>query len=255
MPGARSPLDCIGYNGAVRLLQHRFAGPEPCPYLAGLASTTETLLMTGVSAAELESLLERGWRRFGPVYFRPVCASCDECVSIRVPVTTFAPSANLRRVLRRGSHLRLEVGDPSVDEARLLLYRRWHARREEERGWKPDGIGPEAYAMQFCFPHSAAREFAYYEGDTLVAIGIADQTPRALSAVYCYHDPERPQLSLGTYNVLAAIEYARRRGLRHLYLGYCVEGCGSLSYKARFRPQERLRGRVDPGETAHWAPA
>ena len=142
-----------------------------------------------------------------------------------------------------------------MDVERLSLYRRWHADREAERGWKPDAIGPEAYAMQFCFPHAAAREFAYYEEDRLVAIGIADETPRSVSAVYCYHDPGRAGLSLGTYNVLAAIRYARRRGLRHIYLGYCVAGCASLRYKARFQPQERLRGRVDAGQTARWEPA
>ena len=79
--------------GDVRLLQHRIAGPEPCPYLDGINSSTETMLMTGVTPLELEDFLERGWRRFGPVYFRPVCATCDECVSVRVPVATFTPSA------------------------------------------------------------------------------------------------------------------------------------------------------------------
>jgi arginine-tRNA-protein transferase len=236
----------------VRLLQHRIAGPEPCPYLPGLSSTTETLLMTGVSPQELERLLERGWRRFGPVYFRPVCASCAECVSLRVPVQGFAPSQNLKRVAKRSGHLRVQVGVPEVDDARLDLYRRWHASREEERGWKPDRIGAESYAMQFCFPHPAAREFSYWEGDRLVGIGIADETPHALSAVYCYHDPAFRWLSLGTCNVLRAIEYARERGLAHVYLGYCVEGCGSLRYKARFQPQERLAPRLGEVALPRW---
>ena len=239
----------------MRLLQHRIAGPEPCPYLPGLQSTTETLLMTGVSPDELEALLERGWRRFGPVYFRPVCKGCSECVSVRVPVDSFAPSPNLKRVLRRAAHVRMEVGAPQVDDVRLALYRRWHASREAERGWKPDRIGVESYAMQFCFPHPAAREFSYWEGDALVAIGIADETPRALSAVYCYHDPSRSRLSLGTLNVLRAIAYARLRGIEHVYLGYCVEGCESLRYKARFRPQEQLVGRVDDSRDPRWDPA
>jgi len=239
----------------VRLLQHRIAGPEPCPYLPGLQSTTETLLMTGVSPSELEHLLERGWRRFGPVYFRPVCKGCAECISVRVPVQSFAPSPNLKRVARRAAQVRLEVGAPQVDEARLALYRRWHASREAERGWKPDRIGAESYAMQFCFPHPAAREFSYWEGETLVGVGIADETPRALSAVYCYHDPSRSKLSIGTLNVLRAIEYARLRGIAYVYLGYCVEDCESLSYKARFRPQEKLVGRVDDGRTPRWDPA
>jgi arginine-tRNA-protein transferase len=239
----------------VRLLQHRIAGPEPCPYLPGLQSTTETLLMTGVSPDELEHLLERGWRRFGPVYFRPVCKGCSECISVRVPVQTFDPSPNLKRVMRRAAHVRMEVGAPQVDDLRLALYRRWHASREAERGWKPDRIGVESYAMQFCFPHPAAREFSYWEGDSLVAIGIADETPRALSAVYCYHDPARRRLSLGTFNVLRAIEYARQRGIAHVYLGYCVDGCESLRYKSRFRPQEKLVGRVDDNRSPRWDPA
>src|SRR5437868_4612563 len=156
----------------MRLLQHRIAGPEACPYLPGLASTTETLLMTGVSPVELARLLERGWRRFGPIYFRPVCGACEECVSVRVPVSGFEASVNLRRVWKRAGHLRLEIGSPLLDEQRLALYRRWHAEREAERGWKPDQIGSESYAMQFCFPHPSAREFSYWDGTELVSIGI-----------------------------------------------------------------------------------
>lgn len=236
----------------MRLLQHRIAGPEPCPYLPGLGSTTETLLMTGVGADDLERLLERGYRRFGPIYFRPVCGACDECVSVRVPSAGFEPSANLRRVWKRASRLRVQIDAPSVDARRLALYRKWHEGREEERGWKPDRIEPDSYAMQFCFPHPAAREFSYWDGDALVGVGLTDQTPNALSAVYCYHDPERAQLSLGTFNVLVALDYARAKGLSHVYLGYRVEGCPSLRYKGRFRPQERLVGRPAEGEEARW---
>lgn len=239
----------------MRLLQHRIDGPEPCPYLPGQDSTTETLLMTGVSPPELEQLLERGWRRFGPVYFRPVCLRCAACISVRVPVQEFAPSPNLRRVLKRAAHLKVEIGKPAVDEARLALYRRWHAAREEERGWKPDRIGAESYAMQFCFPHPASREFSYWDGDELLAVGIADETPHAISAVYCYHDPAGSRFSLGTFNVLRTVEYAREKGLAHVYLGYRVAGCASLEYKGRFRPQETLVGRDGDLLPPRWEPA
>jgi arginine-tRNA-protein transferase len=72
--------------------------------------------------------------------------------------------------------------------------------------------------------------------------------------VYCYHDPARRRLSLGTLNVLRAIDYARERGIAHVYLGYCVEGCESLRYKSRFRPQERLAGRADEVRSPRWEP-
>lgn len=236
----------------MRLLQHHISGPDPCPYLPGRTSATETLLMTGVAPVELERLLERGWRRFGPVYFRPVCMGCDECVSVRVPVKAFAPSPNLKRVMKRAARLRVQVGPPVVDDQRLLLYRRWHENREEERGWRPDRIGAESYSMQFCFPHPAAREFTYWDGDALVGVGIADETPNSISAVYCFHEPAASELSIGTFNVLRTIQYARERGLAQVYLGFRVEGCASLRYKGRFLPQERLFGRVDEEQEPRW---
>src|SRR5205807_7193443 len=96
------------------------------------------------------------------------------------------------------------------------------------------------------------RELTYWDGDELIALGISDETPDALSAVYCFHEPERAALSLGTFNVLANIRLARERGLKHLYLGYRVAGCPSLSYKGRFRPQERLLGAPGMDEEPDW---
>src|SRR2546421_1762034 len=105
------------------------------------------MLMTGVTPAELDSMLERGWRRFGPVYFRPVCTTCDECVSVRVPVATFVPSDNLKRVLRRAAPVRMEVGEPVGDDLPPALYRPRHESREGGRGWEPDRGGIETYAL------------------------------------------------------------------------------------------------------------
>src|SRR2546428_7463942 len=113
------------------------------------------MLMTGVTPAELDSMLERGWRRFGPVYFRPVCSTCDECVSVRVPVGTFSPSVNLRRVRRRGPHQRLEVGEPMVDDERLTLYPKGHSNPEGKRGWKPERTAVPAHSMPLWLPHAA----------------------------------------------------------------------------------------------------
>jgi leucyl-tRNA---protein transferase len=169
-------------------------------------------------------------------------------------VASFAPSANLRRVLKRGSKLRVEIGKPIVDDLRLALYHRWHADREKARGWRADEIRPDSYEMQFCFPHPASREFTYWLGDKLVGVGIADETPGALSAVYCFHEPELSHLSIGTFNVLSHLAHARLHGLAHVYLGFRVEACESLRYKGRFTPQERLAGRVEDGAAPRWEP-
>jgi len=235
-----------------RQLRHLYTGPEACHYLANTPMTTESRVLIDVAPAELEELLEQGWRRFGPVYFRPVCGSCTECVSVRVPVATFAPSANMRRVLSRAKELRIEIGPPRVDAQRLELHARWYAARQGARGWDANELDEDSYSLQFCFPHPSAREFTYWEGERLIAVGITDETPHALSAVYCFYEPERAELSPGTLNVLVALGHAKSRGLAHVYLGYRVEECASLRYKGRFTPQERLRGRVEPGEPARW---
>jgi arginine-tRNA-protein transferase len=61
-----------------------------------------------------------------------------------------------------------------------------------------------------------------------------------LSAIYFFYDPDERHRSLGTFNVLNIIESAKQRGIPHVYLGYYVAGCGSMEYKATFRPNQVL---------------
>lgn len=240
-----------------RLYQRVVEDPRPCTYLPGAEAQLEVKLMLDVSPAELDELLERGWRHFGPVYFRPLCADCHECVTLRIPVETFQPSRNQRRSARRSARFRREVGPPRVDDERLALYARWHAEREVRRGWDASELDGQRYLMDFALPQPFAREAAFYDdaqGGRLVGVGIFDHTPRALSAVYFFHDPALERESLGTANVLALIDDARRLGLPWVYLGYLVGGCASLRYKSYFLPHELLIGRPAPTEMPRWRP-
>jgi arginyl-tRNA--protein-N-Asp/Glu arginylyltransferase len=238
----------------MRLLQRIIEKPHPCAYLAGERASLEVRVMLDVTELEVDALLERGWRRFGPIYFRPACASCSECVSLRVLAGQFAPSKSQRRAARACGRLRRVVGAPRIDDARLALYARWHAGREQIRGWESNEQSRERYSLEFAFPHPCAREAAFYDDDArgadgtlgrLVGLGLFDATPRALSAAFFFHDPDYARLSLGTANVLSLIEDARAEGRPYVYLGYRVDGCASLRYKAAFRPHELLRGRAD----------
>ncbi len=209
--------------------------------------------MLDVTPSELDLLLERGWRRFGPIYFRPVCSACSECVSLRVHADRFAPSKSQRRAERVCAYLRRVVGPPRVDEARLALYARWHGSREEGRGWEPNPQTRDRYALELAFPHPCAREAAFYDDaheGRLVAVGLFDVTPKALSAVFFYFDPEYAHLSLGTANVVHLMREAAAMERSHVYLGYRVAGCTSLRYKASFRPHEILEGRPESLEDA-----
>jgi arginine-tRNA-protein transferase len=244
----------------VRVLNHFIEPPRSCVYLPGETAQLENRVMLDVSAEEFGMMLSRGWRRFGPFYFRPACRACQSCVSIRLPTDEFTPSATQKRAIKRLEKLRIEVAPPSVDEARLSLYHRWHAFREQERGWDASALDAESYGIEFAFPHPAAREVAYYDdaapgGPRLIGVGLCDETPIGWSAIYFYYDPEYARWSPGVMNVVFQVAHARSLGLPHVYLGFKVEGCASMDYKGNFRPHEVLIGRPGPREAPTWVPA
>ncbi|MCL2447833.1 MAG: arginyltransferase [Polyangiaceae bacterium] len=228
----------------MHVLERFIEKPRACAYLPERQASLDVRVMVDVTAADTDALFERGWRRFGPIYFRPACAGCAECVSLRVVAADFTPSKSQRRAKRACERLRRVVGKPVVDDARLALYAKWHAGRERARGWDPNAQSRDRYALEFAYPHPCAREAALYDDDAggrLVGVGLFDATPTALSAAFFFHDPDYARLSVGTANVVALIDDANAWGRRHVYLGYHVAGCPSLEYKASFRPHERLR--------------
>lgn len=236
----------------MRVLARHVEQPRACSYLPHERAQLETFLLDDVSVEELEALLSRGYRRFGPSYFRPRCATCVSCDSLRIPAAQFAASKSQRRAVRNAARFRRVVQAPVVDAARVELYRRWHAAREDVRGWDPNPMSLEDYAIHFAWPHASAREVAFFDGARLIAIGLWDVTPRASSAVFFYFDPAYARESLGVANVVLGIDDARREGRAHVYLGYRVVGCASLEYKGRFAPVEELVGRPALDERPVW---
>lgn len=238
-----------------RVLQHLIEPPRECIYLPDKQASLEIKVQVDVDARELGAMLERGWRRFGPVYFRPACSDCDECLTLRIPTATFAPTKSQRRARKHAAGLTRTTGRPIVDDERLALYARWHAQREATRGWEPSPLDSDRYGFDFAFDHPAVREVAFRDPDGhLVGLGIVDEIPSGLSAVYFFWHPELAPPSLGTAHVVALVDDAKARGLPYVYLGYRVEGCASLAYKSRFGPHELLVGRPDARTLPVWRP-
>jgi arginine-tRNA-protein transferase len=245
-------------DGAVVKVLRTFVDDSPqCPYLRDRSASTEFIVALEVSQERLEAMLSRGWRRFGPTYFRPRCAHCRECVGIRVRVDDWQPSRSQRRVLKQNADIEVRIDSPRVSRERLALYEKWHGFRERERGWEPSTLDAKHYELQFAFPHVAAREFTYWLRDErgqrkLVAVGIVDELPTSLSAVYCFYDPDFAKRSLGVFNVLTQLCVAKSAGLKYVYLGYRVAPCASMAYKARFEPHELLFDRPADDEEPRW---
>ncbi len=200
----------------------------------------EHILVVQLSAVEYEAKMNAGWRKFGPVLFRPVCESCHACQPLRIPVAEFTPSRSQRRALAKNEALVIRRAKPSVDSQRLALYNRYHARREAVRGWAESDKSVEEYTFSFLRNPVPAVELSVWEGERLLAIVLVDVTPNAVSGVYHYYEPAEESRSLGTFVMLQTIALARELGKPWAYFGYWVAACPSLAYKTNFRPCELL---------------
>lgn len=212
---------------------------HPCVYLPGLSARSEGFSAPdGLAAATSEALLLRGFRRSGRIFYRPRCPACRACVSIRIPVDAFRPSRSQRRVLRRNRDVRVVVGPPELSAAKMDLYRRYLGAQHPD---SPQSLGAEALGEFLYESVVDSREIEYRRADDmLIGVSIIDVTERSVSSVYHYFDPAEARRSPGVFSVLQEIELAGAWDKPHYYLGFWIEQCRTMHYKAAYRPHELL---------------
>jgi leucyl-tRNA---protein transferase len=215
------------------------AGPEhPCAYLPDRQARHVAFALSRPFPGLYHALMDLNFRRSGQIFYRPACDGCDACQAVRIPIDRFRPSRAQRRCWARNADLEVEIGSPTPSDEKLALYQRYLALRHDGQ---MDGSAEE-FREFLCASNVGTIELTYREreGGKLVAVGVADVEPNALSAVYCYFEPELGSRSLGVFNVLRLVEECRQRGCAQLYLGYFVADCARMSYKAAYRPHELL---------------
>jgi arginyl-tRNA--protein-N-Asp/Glu arginylyltransferase len=207
-----------------------------CPYLPGREARNLTIRPVPLLPGVYQALMALNFRRAGAAFYRPECEGCRECRATRVAVGGYRPNRAQRRCRARNRDVEVRVEAPVPTLEKHELYRRYLEARH-------DGQMDGSYREYLGFLHSSpiyTLELQYRIGERLFAVGIADLEPQAMSAVYCYFDPDQSDRSPGTLNVLTMIDECRRRGIEFLYLGYSVEACSQMSYKLRFRPCQLL---------------
>jgi len=234
-------------------LYHLQEPPRTCSYLPEQVASLEYRSYRGLSPAQLEELLSRGWRRFGIDMFRPACADCVQCVPLRVVVADFQPDKSQRRSFKKNSEISVTLHPAGLSTERVSLYNQWHVEMTEQNGWPLQQFSAQEYARSFlqgAFP--SLHELQYRMGSELVGVSLIDLLPRSLSSVYFYHVPRWRDLSPGTFSLLCEIELARQWNLDFVYLGYWIARCPSMAYKNRFRPHEILLSRPGDEESPRW---
>ena len=128
------------------------------------------------------------------------------------------------------------------DDVRVALFNK-HRRL---RGLSKDDNDIDRDEYQWGFVKSCFESFeiAYYLHEQLVCLAVCDSGQDSMSAVYTFYDPEVKSLGLGTYSILKQIEWCLQKHWTYLYLGFYVENSTHMKYKARFRPQQRLRNGI-----------
>jgi leucyl-tRNA---protein transferase len=218
------------------------APPSACGYLPDQLWSLEYEMVAALTAPEYFERLVQGWRRFGGMLFRPRCRECQACQSLRVDVARFRPNRSQRRVAAvNAGEIEMRIGRPTVTRAKLQLYDRYHAFQSDFKSW-PQHPAKDAASYRESFVQNPpfTEEWCYYLEGQLVGVGYVDDLREAMSAIYFFYDPTQRARGLGTWNVLALLAEAARRGRRHVYLGYYVPGCSSLAYKANFKPNQIL---------------
>eukprot|EP00534_Pseudo-nitzschia_fraudulenta_P003303 CAMPEP_0201121306 /NCGR_PEP_ID=MMETSP0850-20130426/5205_1 /ASSEMBLY_ACC=CAM_ASM_000622 /TAXON_ID=183588 /ORGANISM="Pseudo-nitzschia fraudulenta, Strain WWA7" /LENGTH=603 /DNA_ID=CAMNT_0047387711 /DNA_START=35 /DNA_END=1844 /DNA_ORIENTATION=+ len=80
-------------------------------------------------------------------------------------------------------------------------------------------------------------------GELLIAVGVIDILPTGLSSVYLFYHPSfsHELVALGKYAILKEVEFARDiLQVPYYYLGYYIESCQKMRYKAEYKPTQIL---------------
>ena len=202
--------------------------------------------LSGPHAGELNDALGRiGFRRSQGVAYRPSCAGCTACVSVRVVAHEFQANATQRKLVRRNADLEVTACRPWATDEQFQLLRRYLGARHPGGGMA--GMDEHDYAdmIEQSPVNSVIVEYrepgANGAQGRLVGCCLTDRQADGLSMIYSFFDAaDASRPGLGNLIILDHVLRARAAGLPYGYLGYWVKGSARMAYKTRYRPIEVL---------------
>lgn len=210
----------------------------------------ESIEMQIMHPVMFDAYLAEGWRLLGRSVVRHSIATCRNkmcrTIPLRICLEGFTFSRSQQKLLRKNADLPQHYGPISLNSAKETLF--WqHSERFHER--RPHAIA----SFLSRNPHREPVEGMEF------TIGSNPEQPQAcsfmhigdeaVSATYCFFDPQFSNLSLGAYTMLLEIEKARALGKKYYYHGYAYDVPSQFDYKLNFNNLEAFDWR-----TGEWLP-
>lgn len=224
-----------------------------CSYLDAHRTRMAYKYIENASMELNQALVERGWRRFGKYYSRPQCPSCQKCLNLRIDVKNYQFSKSAKKAFKKAEGISYVIQTPSISTEHINLYDKYHKHMQQKRGWQYYSLKPQSYhELYVTGAHNFGKEVLYFYGDRLIGVDLIDFLDNGISSIYFYYDPDFEKYSLGRLSIYEQIRLAKEYGLEWIYLGYYVENCQSLKYKALYTPYQLLQGNPNLDEDAIW---
>ena len=212
--------------------------PYSCPYIPSHTAhhyTTEPNLP--LNSDIYSQLINMGFRRAGDRIHMPNCSNCQQCVSLRVPVSKFVANRSQRRIFKKNANLIVNVVYEPEHKNYYSLYYNYITQRHPETESMQEVQDTFENFLFSPWSDTFAIEMRLPSGQ-LVCVAICDPLEQGWSAVYTFYDMDYAKNSLGSFSILTQIQLLQQYQLDYLYLGYWIHDCPKMNYKTHFKPCE-----------------
>jgi arginine-tRNA-protein transferase len=217
--------------------------PHSCSYLADHQAQSAFVSPQFMQTTAIYSqLISYGFRRSGDDVYRPQCASCQQCVPVRLAVQDFKSNRQQKRCLQHNAQTTAIIKPAAFETAHYDMYMRYQKQRHADSNMA--NSSPDDY-LNFLSSSWCNTQFVEFNiADELAGLAVVDFLENSLSAVYTFFEPKFAHYSLGVYAVLWQIAQAKSLGLDYVYLGYWIEHCKKMNYKTQYQPLQGLINQV-----------